>query len=248
MLTRVSHPWEHCAHQDSFQLMGFGRLPCKFMALFYRLILGEDWCAGQVLTYRNSDGALWICTGPKPAAHERKLWTYIKYFIVQSSYREYCLLNANVFMWGCICKLGKAQGTIHLTLLPLSRFWLQVLLLSFWKTSQNKLGWCYPPRWEAAVGVVHCSGKCTDCTHPCNYTGIRGREWLPQQAKGMWLGFGWICSNNSLSREGDGFPPRYSPWLRVCAGALLLSVLSVSRVAKHPDRHRSHLSSLPRQS
>lgn len=29
--------------------------------------------------------------------------------------------------------------------------------------------------------------------------------------KGCGWGFGWVCSNNSLSREGDGFPPLVQP-------------------------------------
>lgn len=150
MLTRVNHPWEHCAHQDSLSADGIWQIAMQVHGTFLWIDTGKglicwagvDW---QKLWWSSVD-LYWskACSSLKEALSLNQI-LYCTIFIQGISFM------ACVFLWGCICKLGKRQGAVNLTLLPVSRFWLQVSLLSFSKAGWNKLGWWCPPGWRAAV-------------------------------------------------------------------------------------------------
>lgn len=74
-----------------------------------------------------------------------------------------------------------------------------------------------------ALGVSGGSGRGGVLAAPLQLAPEAGSDWL-SKLKGCAWGFGWASSNNSLSRQGGWFPPWYSPWLRVHAGALLCAL------------------------
>lgn len=133
MLTRVNHPWEHCAHQDSCSADGIWQSAMQVHGTFLRIDTGQglicwagvDW---QKLWWSSVD-LYWpkACSSWKGALNLNQILYYT--IFIQGT----LCINASVFLWGCICKLGKGQGAIHLTLLLVSRYWLQVSLLSFSK-------------------------------------------------------------------------------------------------------------------
>lgn len=124
----------------------------------------------------------------------------------------------------CLCEgvLAKQAGSkkICLMLLPLLRYQLQVSLLLFSRASCNKLGLL------PLTGLCSGSGGGGTLAAPIHATALAaemGSDWF-SKLKGCAWGFGWVCSNNGLSRQGEDFQPWYSLWLTVRAGALLCAL------------------------